>query len=320
MNEQLFSVDAIIKAIDSEVEVIGEKCNIFISNIKPLDSADSQTLVWIKSNKKDLMDCIMGTMAKVIIVDKENRPEAVLPEDKCLLLCENPKLAITQVYNKLLDPKELSMKIHPSVIIHPEAEIESGVYIGPNSVIGNAVILKGTYISNNCVIEDNVKIGQNVKVGSGTVIGEVGFGFATDSLGNHYRFPHIGKVIIEDNVEIGANVCIDRAALDSTTIGSGTKIDNLCQIGHNVTIGTNCIITGNSIIGGSCKVGDNVWIGLSSSLKEGIIIGNNAFISMGSVVVRNIGNNQKVIGNPAKLFQEYVSDLVRINRLFNKNI
>jgi len=190
--------------------------------------------------------------------------------------------------------------IHNSAYIHPEAIIGENVHIGAFCYISKCSIGANTIILNNVNIEDGVSIGENVYIKNGARIGQTGFGFVKNEMGEWEKFPQIGNVIIEDNVEIGANTCIDRGALSTTTIGYGTKIDNLVQIAHNVRIGRNCIITGNVSIAGSCNIGDNVWIGASSTIKNGLNIGSNTFISMGSVVINNLPPNSDVIGYPAE--------------------
>ncbi|HOR30674.1 MAG TPA: UDP-3-O-(3-hydroxymyristoyl)glucosamine N-acyltransferase, partial [Candidatus Syntrophosphaera thermopropionivorans] len=141
---------------------------------------------------------------------------------------------------------------------------------------------------------------------NGARIGQTGFGFVKNEKGEWEKFPQIGNVIIEDNVEIGANTCIDRGALSTTTIGYGTKIDNLVEIAHNVQIGKNCIITGNVSIAGSCIIGDEVWIGPSVTINNGLKIGSKSFISIGSVIIKNLPPSSDVIGNPAEPKELYV--------------
>lgn len=150
-------------------------------------------------------------------------------------------------------------------------------------------------------IYPNVRVGKNVIVYSGAVIGSDGFGFAKNEQGKWEKFPHIGGVVIGDDVEIGSNTVIDRGTLDNTIIGQGTKINNLCHIGHNVEIGKNCIIGVGSYLGGSSKVGNDSWIALGAIIRNGIKVGKNVMVGMGSVVTKDIDDNCVVFGVPAKV-------------------
>ena len=133
-----------------------------------------------------------------------------------------------------------------------------------------------------------------------SVVGSTGFGYAYID-GEHKLIPHNGRVIIEDDVEIGANSCVDRAKFGETRIGSGTKIDNLVQVGHNVVIGKNCIVAGQSGMGGSTTLGDGVIMGGQAGIGDNITIGAGAKIGACSgVLVRDVEPGQVVFGTPAE--------------------
>src|SRR6185369_13069369 len=126
--------------------------------------------------------------------------------------------------------------VHEKVHIGARSILQGGNHIGAGSQLG-----EGVNLFPNVTLYARSEIGNRVRIHAGTVVGSDGFGYVQDN-GIHRKVPQIGNVIIRDDVEIGSNVCIDRGALGPTMIGKGTKIDNLVQIGHNVTIGENCLI------------------------------------------------------------------------------
>ena len=160
-------------------------------------------------------------------------------------------------------------------------------------MIGHGVIIKNSHIGDNVVIQDDNKIGQK------------GFGFIPIKNKN-IKFPHIGMVIIKDEVEIASGCTIDRGSIDNTVIGNNTYIDNQVHIAHNVKIGANCMIAGQVGFAGSSKIGDNVSIGGQAGVSGHLNIGSNVKIGGGSGVVKDIDDNQVVMGYPAKSLKEFL--------------
>ena len=185
------------------------------------------------------------------------------------------------------------VKIGKNSIIGSNCIIESNVQIGKNCIIGSNVIIKNSIIGNNVVIQDNCKIGQK------------GFGFIPLN-GKNLKFPHIGQVNINDEVEIASGCTIDRGSIDNTIIGKNTYLDNQVHIGHNVQIGSNCMIAGQVGFAGSSKIGNNVSIGGQAGVSGHLKIGNNVKIGGGSGVVKDIEDNQIVMGYPAIPLKEFI--------------
>jgi UDP-3-O-[3-hydroxymyristoyl] glucosamine N-acyltransferase len=225
------------------------------------------------------------------------------------ITAKNPKLAFARAAALLHPPKTRNPEIHSSAIIAEDAAIAENIFIGAfvtvgeGSHIGSGTQLRagakiGDYVrvGTNCVIHPNVfiddhcSIGDNVILHSGVVIGADGFGYVKDENGEYVKFPQIGAVVIENNVEIGANTCIDRGALGETRIGAGTKIDNLVQVGHNVSIGKRCVIAAQTGISGSvtieddCVIGGQVGFGDHVRVQSGAIIGSQAGVLPGKIV------------------------------------
>lgn len=201
---------------------------------------------------------------------------------------------------------------NPQPAIAASAKIHENSTIGQNVAIGNNVVIEeGVVIADNCQIMDNVVIGQYSRLGektriypnatlyhqtelgkrciihANTVIGSDGFGNAPYQ-GTWIKIPQIGKVIIGDDVEIGASTTIDRGALSDTIIADGVKIDNQCQIAHNVSIGAHTAIAGGSNIAGSTKIGSNCIVGGSVAMNGHITIADNVIITGDSMVMRSI--------------------------------
>jgi len=210
----------------------------------------------LTSAEKSDVSCILTNP----IIRKSSKP---------LIKVKNPKLSFILIYNIFKSREVRDAFVHPTAVVSMSAKIGNHVWIGPGVVIednvtigdnviieSNSVVNKGSQIGSlshiypNVTLYENTKLGNGVILHAGAVIGADGFGYVKED-GKIYKFPQLGSVIIEDNVEIGANTTIDRGSLSDTVIGSGTKIDNLCQIAHNVKIGKNMLMAAQCGIAGS---------------------------------------------------------------------
>ncbi|MDB9738993.1 UDP-3-O-(3-hydroxymyristoyl)glucosamine N-acyltransferase [Candidatus Pelagibacter sp.] len=188
-----------------------------------------------------------------------------------------------------------NVKIGANCLIGHNSIIESNVVIGDNCSIGSNVIIRNTLIKNNVSVLD------------GCIIGKKGFGFFPNNNRN-IRYPHIGIVIIEDNCEIGCASTIDRGSLSNTVIGKNTFLDNQVHIAHNNKIGENCIIAGQVGFAGSSTLGNNVMIGGQAGISGHLKVGSNVQIGGGSGVIKDIPDNSKVMGYPAKDLKNFIKD------------
>ena len=222
------------------------------------------------------------------------------------LFMDNPYVGYALLARIFDTTPNLQANIAPSAVIHKTAKIGKNV-----AIANNVVIEEGVVIADNCQIFSNVVIGQYASIGeqtkiypnttiyhqceigqrviihANTVIGSDGFGNAPYQ-GTWVKIPQIGKVIIGDDVEIGSSTAIDRGALSNTVIGDGVKIDNQCQIAHNVSIGAHTAIAGGTNIAGSTKIGKSCIVGGSTTINGHITITDKVVITGDSMVMRSI--------------------------------
>ncbi len=257
-----------------------------------------KNLCWCSDkNVENLKDISKGT-----VICSVNIPEKFMNSELCnYIIVENPRLTFKKIIELFFVEKEITYEIAPSAFIHATSKVSPKVKIGYNVVIEkNVVIGDYTVIGSNTVVLSDTQIGKRVKIGCNNTIGGIGFGYEKNENGAYEVIPHIGNVIIEDDVEIGNNTAIDRAVLGSTHLKKNCKIDNLVHIAHGVEIGENSLIIANSLIGGSTKIGKNVWVAPSVSILNKKIVKDNSVIGMGAVVLKDVDENDVVVGNPAK--------------------
>ena len=283
-------------------EVFGNP-NIEIRGISSIEKAQNDEITFI-SNKK-YVKFLDSTKACCIIVDKNI--DIAQYRDKTFLVCDDAYICFAKImrilYNKNPKGSYISSKasisktasISETAYISDYVFIENGAKIGSNTVLMPFVYIgENVVIGDNCLIYPNVTIRENAELGSnviihpGSVIGSDGFGYAKDKNGKYLKIPQVGNVIIEDDVEIGANVTIDRAVLDHTIIGKGTKIDNLVQIAHNVHIGENTVVVAQTGISGSTTIGKNVVLAGQTGIAGHINITDGVIITAKSGVGGNI--------------------------------
>lgn len=182
--------------------------------------------------------------------------------------------------------------VERGTVIEADVKIYPGAYIGRNVTIG-----AGTIVHSGAHIE-NATIGAECVINAGAVIGKDGFGYTRQD-GHNVFIPHVGRVVLGDRVSVGANTCIDRGAMTDTTIGDGTKIDNLCQIAHGVVIGRECFLASGVGLAGGTVIGDRVLLGGHVGIANGVKIADDAEVGAQSGVFRNIPQGARYMGYPA---------------------
>ena len=317
-NKGPLKISKILEILSIEHNSIDQ--NQIVTDVKDLFSASNSDITFFHSKK--YKDIASKTKASHCITTQYLKNE--LPIQCTPLIVENVLISISLVTAKFY-PDSINDEIDLTCKNINETNFNNTVKFGQNVLVGeNISIGQNCSIGHNTIIEKNVVIGNNCSIGSNTiikntlikdnvkildncVIGKHGFGFFPNKNINS-RYPHVGAVIIEDNCEIGCGSTIDRGSMSNTVIGQNTFLDNQIHIAHNVRIGKNSIIAGQVGIAGSSIIGENVRIGGQAGISGHLKIGNNVEIGGGSGVIKDVPDNSKVMGYPAKNFREFLKD------------
>ena len=295
LEEEIFDIKDLISASDKDITFFHSKKYKFVaSNTKAAYCLTTSKLSNIlpKKCKPIEVDNVLVSIAMVTSMFYPNAITDDFDSDVSIIKETSFKNFVNHGQNILIGK---NVKIGSNCSIGHNTIIESNVVIGDNCSIGSNVIIRNTLIKNNVSILD------------GCVIGKKGFGFFPNKDGN-IRYPHIGIVIIEDNCEIGCGSTIDRGSLSNTIIGKNTFLDNQVHIAHNNKIGENCIIAGQVGFAGSSTLGNNVMIGGQAGISGHLKIGSNVQIGGGSGVIKDIPDNSKVMGYPARDLKKFIKE------------
>ncbi|MDX2130730.1 MAG: UDP-3-O-(3-hydroxymyristoyl)glucosamine N-acyltransferase [Planctomycetota bacterium] len=210
--------------------------------------------------------------------------------------------------------------VHPTASIGPGCILRAGCVVGERAVLVAGVVLgldarvgADTVLHPHVCVLDRCVVGERCILHAGVIIGADGFGYRPSAQGL-VKVPQIGNVILENDIEIGANSCVDRATFGSTFVGSGTKIDNLVQIGHNCRIGRSCVICGHVALAGSVVLGDAVMLGGKVGVADGVEIGDRAKVAAYAGVATDLAPNGSYMGAPAGPASEWRRTLVALRR------
>ena len=316
-NQGPFSILEILKLL----EINGNNFeNHKVYDVKDLLSSTIKDLTFFHSKKyKDLAN---KTKASFCITTDKLKSE--LPKNCTPLVVNNVLFSMSKVTSKFYPDaindnfdnevtNILDTKYKDKTIFGKNVLVGKKVVLGSNCSIGhNTIIEKNVSIGNNCSIGSNsiirnTIVGNNVKILDNCIIGKHGFGFFPNNSKN-IRYPHIGFVKIEDNCEIGSGSTIDRGSMSNTVIGKNTFLDNQIHVAHNVKIGENGIIAGQVGIAGSSVIGKNVKIGGQAGISGHLKIGDNVEIAGGSGVIKDLPDNSKVMGYPAKNIRQFLKE------------
>lgn len=300
------------------------------SDVAAINEATAENISWafIPAMREPLKQTKAGA---VIVPEKflEYVPENVIP-----LISADPHRSYGLVASAFY-PQTTEAYISPRATIDETAVIgegcciEAGAYIGKNVVLGarcnirpNAVIEEGVQMGDDCIVGANATVshciaGNKVYIYAGAHVGQDGFGFAMSAKGP-VKVPQLGRVIIGDDVEIGSSTTVDRGAMGDTVIGSGSRIDNLVQIAHNVKLGKCCVMVSQVGVAGSCEFGDFVVAGGQVGFAGHLKIGTGAQIAAQSGLMNDVPAGAVLMGSPAVSHVEYMRQQIAIRNLTKK--
>lgn len=316
----------------THARLIGDPQTV-ICSVARIQRATSRDLVFCEDEKL-LAEAFASPAAAVVVGEFGGTTEPLKP----VLVARQPRLAFAVAARKLRSHRTKSGGIvHQTAIVPPTvvfgADVLVGAYvvIGEHTTIGDRVCIgagacigSDVKIGSDCEIHSRVTIyhgthiGSHVVIHAGAVLGSDGFGYVRDrESGRYQQMPQIGHLIVGDYVDIGANVTIDRGGLEDTVIGSGTKLDNLVHVGHNVQIGENVVIaaqtgiSGSSTIGAGAIIGGQVGIGEHATLNEGTILGGQSGVLSNKV----FRENGPCFGTPARPLRDFLKEQAALAKI-----
>ncbi|MFC3124726.1 UDP-3-O-(3-hydroxymyristoyl)glucosamine N-acyltransferase [Pseudoroseomonas globiformis] len=305
-----FQLSDLAKAAGAEM--VGEGALPF-RDVAPLELAGPDEVAFLDGRKH--LDALRASRAGAVVLRSEFAGS--LPAGCAGLISPAPHLAFARIAGLFHPPPPPVPGIHPTASVAADAILGEGCEIGAYAVIGPGAILGArcvlgphVVIGPGCVFGDDCRIhahasavcciaGDRVTLHHGARVGQEGYGFAPTPDGRFLTIPQLGRVRLEDEVEVGANSCVDRGAMGDTVLGAGTRLDNLVQIGHNVTTGRGCVIVAQVGISGSTKLGDYVTIAGQAGLTGHLTIGSRARVGAQAGVQGDIAAGQDVTGSPA---------------------
>ncbi len=306
-----FTIEDAAKVIGGEIS--GDK-NLEISGLAKIDEANKGELTFLYMPAYEKY--FSSTKATAILVKPGYEKTR---DDITYIEVKDPNKAFSKLLIHYFTPEFKLDGIDKTAFVDSSATLGNNVALGKNVVVSagckignnvkifhNTALLENVEVGDDSVLFQNVsvredcKLGKRVIVHPGAVIGSDGFGFFTDDKGVYNKIPQIGNVILEDDVELGANVTIDRAALGSTILRRGVKLDNLVQIAHNVVVGEDTVISAQSGVSGSTRIGNHCILAGQVGVVGHIEISDNIIIMAKSGISKSISKPGQYFGTPAK--------------------
>ena len=318
-----FSVAEVAARCGGRVAGDGE---LRLSGVRSLDAAGPSELAFAADTRSER--AAVSSRAGALLV----RSSAGFPA-RTVVEVADPTAAVARILTLFHPPRSARPGVHPTAIVDGEAHVDPAAEIGPYAVVGalsrveagaileahtvvgrSCVIGPGAWLHPNVVLYDGVRLGARVEVHSGAVLGADGFGYATTPQGL-VKIPQVGGVVLGDDVEIGANTCIDRATFEDTTVGAGTKIDDLVMIGHNCVVGRHCFLCGQAGLAGSTTVGNGVILGGQVGVGGHLTIGNGVKAGAQTGIGGDVPDGQAVFGSPHMKYSDAMRVIAEMRRL-----
>jgi UDP-3-O-[3-hydroxymyristoyl] glucosamine N-acyltransferase len=308
--------------------VLGDE-NLPILRIGAVDDADANTLTFAVDER--YLRNALASKAGAVLTDERFAPSDV--PGKPLILVPAVREALATLLAAFAPPRPVGPSRHPSAVIDPTAELAHDVVVGPFVVVGararvgtgvvlgagaivgeDATIGAGSTLHPHAQLLDRCTIGARCVLHNGAVVGGEGFGWVVVD-GTFRKIPQIGNVELADDVEIGVNTCVDRAQTGTTSIGQGSKIDNLCQIGHNCRIGKHSAFAAQNGLAGTTVIGDYVQSGGQAGFKGHLTVGSRVGIIGRSEVWGDIADDSVISGSPARNHRDVLKEKALIRKL-----
>ncbi len=307
-------------------EVVGDPATL-VTGIRALETAGRQDLSFV--TQAAYHDAAAQSRAAALLVS----PEIRFDDSRPLLVVEHPTLALARLIELFHPAEKPAPGTHPTAVVGDACEIDPSASIGPYAVIGDGTAIgRGTAVGAHAavgrrcrlgedvvlhphvVLYDSTELGDRVTLHAGVVLGADGFGYATHR-GEHVKVPQVGRTVVEADVEIGALSAVDRALVEETRVGTGSKIDNLVQVGHNVVIGRGSILCGQAGIAGSTRLGDFVVMGGQAGAAGHLKLGDGVQVAGKSAVFESVPAGRKVGGIPAIDLAKWRRQVVVLGRI-----
>jgi UDP-3-O-[3-hydroxymyristoyl] glucosamine N-acyltransferase len=310
--------------------LVGAQCegseDILLHSVSALDQAGPGDLAFCTGGR--WREALARTGAAAVLVNQGDVPQGCVA-----LRHDNPRLAYAQAAAAMVplfwpepgtDERaavHADASVHPTATVGPFAVIERGAHVGQGSwVMAHAYVGADTVVGKRCrifphaVVMERCSVGDRVWLHPGAIVGADGFGQVVTADGP-VRVPQLGTVQLADDVEIGANACVDRAALDVTRIGPGSRLDNLVQVAHGVTIGARCLLAAFAGVAGGAKLGDDVVMAGRTAVIDGIEVGDGAVFAGLASASKRVPAGRRIGGSPARAYVQWLREVAAIQRL-----
>ncbi len=324
MTEQVWTTGSIARLVEAECD---GPDSLELRGVASLTSAGADELSFCAGGRWSKL--LPGTGAGAVIA----RPGEAVPSSAVPLWHDNPRLAYAKAASAMVPLVWGAPGVHPTASVHPTAMVDPTASVGPFAVIDEgAVVGPGSWVMAHAYVGQHVRVGTSCRLMPhavvmerctmgdcvwllpGAVVGADGFGHVPTPDGP-IRVPQLGTVVLEDGVEVGANACVDRAALDETRVGRGTKLDNLVQVAHGVRIGASCLIAAFAGIAGGARLGDGVVMAGRTAVIDAIDVGDGAVFAALASAMRNVPKGRRIGGSPARRYFRWLRETAAVQQL-----